>query len=789
MNSEKLLPVSDSAGNSLRVFDSAGNSTDSMALQSRFGSEVGDAQRSRLATQIAQDNLDEARLNRVKAEELGYADPELRSKSGRAGLQRQAIESNLSKEAIQERSASIAANNRKLAELKAAEKGTPQPAAPAGGSKPAQPAPSVKPQVSSRSTEDILGEDYGFTNRGGGPDDDFISWLRGSRSNLDHMRPQGEHLESLINQTTRTIESYDAEIAKIMGQKNFDQRMVDDLLQGKSSHQQALDDMMKGEYISVGALNLRRKSPSAASGAVSDASAARASTTSPPAQPKPSVSSASKTSGTTKVTSEALPNPRPQTTTKTSGSVSSSLVKKERETNLYAAGGRYTELEDYHNLKQAGNREGLPTGFKARYAIKEGKMDEFMDKILLDKELAEQVRYMKQFDFDPTEMPKGAEKKFLNFYSPEGDFESVAKIDKLMSERYTDLIVPGGAGSYRKGADFDLPSGLGTTRYDPNIQKLKAGQKTQKFRRSLLGKKTGGATPIDQYALDADIDSLTYTMGTGLKQSDLEEVLLANPELFTNYLPANKRQAYYKSSGGPIYASKGTLVPYQPRGTDTVPAMLTPGEFVVNRRATRQNMGLLKAINKGQNIQPIALNRGGIVSPQYYDVGGGVSSGSSGGGGVSNISVDSSSLDAAFSNFGTHVGSLSSIVDSFVQGSSSLDGLSQAIGSLGNLGLTEGASLMANAGTSVKEATTAFSSAMTAFNTAASSLSTAIGTIPTSIALTVSGSIPITVSVQIEGDTGSGTDTTILAQSIMDRVGLAINAATQGGISIDTAIS
>ena len=238
-----------------------------------------------------------------------------------------------------------------------------------------------------------------------------------------------------------------------------------------------------------------------------------------------------------------------------------------------------------------------------------------------------------------------------------------------------------------------------------------------------------------------------------------------------------------------IYASKGRFVNFQPRGSDTVPAMLTPGEFVVNRRATRQNMGLLKAINKGQNVQPIALNRGGIVSPQYYDVGGGVSSGSSGGGGVSNISVDSSSLDAAFSNFGTHVGSLSSIVDSFVQGSSSLDGLSQAIGSLGNLGLTEGASFMANAGTSVKEATTAFSSAMTAFNTAASSLSTAIGTIPTSIALTVSGSIPITVSVQIEGDTGSGTDTTILSQSIMDKVGLAINAATQGGISIDTAIS
>ena len=55
---------------------------------------------------------------------------------------------------------------------------------------------------------------------------------------------------------------------------------------------------------------------------------------------------------------------------------------------------------------------------------------------------------------------------------------------------------------------------------------------------------------------------------------------------------------YYKSIGGPpkekpvdadgfqtggmIYASQGQLVNFQPQGTDTVPAMLTPGEFVIN---------------------------------------------------------------------------------------------------------------------------------------------------------------------------------------------------------------
>jgi hypothetical protein len=44
--------------------------------------------------------------------------------------------------------------------------------------------------------------------------------------------------------------------------------------------------------------------------------------------------------------------------------------------------------------------------------------------------------------------------------------------------------------------------------------------------------------------------------------------------------------------------------------TDTVPAMLTPGEFIVNKEATQKNLGLLKAINDG-GVQK--LNGGGEV--------------------------------------------------------------------------------------------------------------------------------------------------------------------------------
>lgn len=46
--------------------------------------------------------------------------------------------------------------------------------------------------------------------------------------------------------------------------------------------------------------------------------------------------------------------------------------------------------------------------------------------------------------------------------------------------------------------------------------------------------------------------------------------------------------------GGTVYASKGM---FAPKGTDTVPAMLTPGEFVVNAKSAQKHRGLLEQIN------------------------------------------------------------------------------------------------------------------------------------------------------------------------------------------------
>ena len=53
------------------------------------------------------------------------------------------------------------------------------------------------------------------------------------------------------------------------------------------------------------------------------------------------------------------------------------------------------------------------------------------------------------------------------------------------------------------------------------------------------------------------------------------------------------------ASGGPVYLAKGGFGFFKPRGTDTVPAMLTPGEFVIRKKAVDHvGAGVLSLINR-----------------------------------------------------------------------------------------------------------------------------------------------------------------------------------------------
>jgi hypothetical protein len=70
-------------------------------------------------------------------------------------------------------------------------------------------------------------------------------------------------------------------------------------------------------------------------------------------------------------------------------------------------------------------------------------------------------------------------------------------------------------------------------------------------------------------------------------------------------LNAPTASATAKATGGMIYRADGG---FTPKGTDTVPAMLSPGEFVVNARSTRAFLPQLQAMNAGHHAAGGTVN-------------------------------------------------------------------------------------------------------------------------------------------------------------------------------------
>jgi hypothetical protein len=115
---------------------------------------------------------------------------------------------------------------------------------------------------------------------------------------------------------------------------------------------------------------------------------------------------------------------------------------------------------------------------------------------------------------------------------------------------------------------------------------------------------------------------------------------IASPEVRKEN--SKKRSNLYLASGGPTAPSKDDA-----KGTDTVPAMLTPGEFVVNKDATKKNRGVLEQINNGGKTQK--RSSGGPIN---YLAGGGMGGGGGGGGGTAQMSGFMQALSGAGKGLG-----------------------------------------------------------------------------------------------------------------------------------------
>jgi TP901 family phage tail tape measure protein len=110
-----------------------------------------------------------------------------------------------------------------------------------------------------------------------------------------------------------------------------------------------------------------------------------------------------------------------------------------------------------------------------------------------------------------------------------------------------------------------------------------------------------------------------YNVGTGVgSRTSQYDAIDVDPNMRASIY--NRNEYTGSNVSVPFKAfNKGNIVPGT-GNTDTVPAMLTPGEFVINKESTKQNYDLLTAINNGQN-----LNVGGKV--KGYAIGGVVKTG------------------------------------------------------------------------------------------------------------------------------------------------------------------
>lgn len=190
--------------------------------------------------------------------------------------------------------------------------------------------------------------------------------------------------------------------------------------------------------------------------------------------------------------------------------------------------------------------------------------------------------------------------KALGMAAQETKRQQEAGVQELFGQR---LAGPGGLTERAYGAAV---GSMGIT--DPRMARVAAGttgeEEAIKGRLQELGGLLGETGALGAAMAEMQVQTATINVSNAeLKLADIEQ--------------RGREAAAGMYKGGVVYANRGIFVP---RGTDTVPAMLTPGEFVVRREAVQRgnNLQLLQAMNRGGATQSatngsIAMARGGIV--------------------------------------------------------------------------------------------------------------------------------------------------------------------------------
>jgi hypothetical protein len=141
-----------------------------------------------------------------------------------------------------------------------------------------------------------------------------------------------------------------------------------------------------------------------------------------------------------------------------------------------------------------------------------------------------------------------------------------------------------------------------------------------------------------------------------------------------NRTSEKSQQAIARLQASGLYLAQGGIAE---GSADRIPAMLTPGEFVMSPEAVRTHgVGLMKKLNRGQAT---GFRTGGLVGSRAVAYRHNGSSGAESGG-SSSLSIDSSSLQSVLSEFSASFSSsLDNMVVEFSNMSASMTSLASAI--------------------------------------------------------------------------------------------------------------
>ena len=209
-------------------------------------------------------------------------------------------------------------------------------------------------------------------------------------------------------------------------------------------------------------------------------------------------------------------------------------------------------------------------------------------------------------------------------------------LDSLLAgdiEGYLEQQQAAAAGAALRTGDASLASAFGAGALGAGLKTLEgqglSGKEMERASSLALGgvgisdpraAQVMAGTTAEEEALKAEGRELSQVLGEGAQMgADLKEmqvkaanVVIEAQKIEMGSLTGGAAGATGMWRGGPVYANRGMFIP---RGTDTVPAMLTPGEFVVNRSAVQRgnNLALLMAMNGGGMGLGSAGGLGGAV--------------------------------------------------------------------------------------------------------------------------------------------------------------------------------